>query len=110
MSIEKPGQRRVILPTEPPPPPPDKPGEDEADEGPRTIDPATPRTGEPPAHAPSRRVGGKAVVQRRESPPEGTPIVIDQKRRSELAQDRRTHARAQAGLSHAAITSFELVR
>jgi hypothetical protein len=73
---------RPIIPTEPPPPPA-VPDEEAPDTEPKT--PATQRLASP-AHAPSRRAAGRAVIQRKESPPEGTPKIIDRARGSARAQ------------------------
>ncbi len=98
MNEKKPDSQRQplpIIPTHPPPPPPAVPDPDEEQETPPTQ-----RMTSPP-HAPSQRPGGRAKVQRRESPPEGTPVIIDSTRRGSLAHDRKTGARAQAGVTGA---------
>jgi hypothetical protein len=98
-SQRKPAQ---IIPTSPPPPParaPEPSNPDAPDTEP--VTPATQRMASP-AHAPSRRPGGRAQVPRKDSPPEGTPVIIDRARAAPpLARDRKTAARAQAGITGA---------
>lgn len=73
---------KPIIPTEPPPPPA-APDEEAPDTEPKT--PATQRMASPP-HAPSHRPGGRMQIPRRESPPEGTPKIIDRARGSARGQ------------------------
>ncbi|WP_437948624.1 hypothetical protein WME98_49910 [Sorangium sp. So ce296] len=91
---------KPIIPTEPPPPPPARAPEEPIpeDEPPPTVPPTQRPT--PPPHAPSQRAGGRAKVRRIESPPEGTPVIIDRQRGS---------ARAQAGIHSAGLAGVHLL-
>lgn len=94
-SQRRPGQ---IIPTEPPPTQPKRaPEPTDPDEDPPT--PSTQRMVSPPPHAPSHRPGGRAVVQRRESPPEGTPVIIDRQ---------HGRSRAQSGIHSAGLAGVHL--
>ncbi|XXX73863.1 hypothetical protein WMF30_40075 [Sorangium sp. So ce134] len=98
---DKPEESRQIIPTEGPPPPPARAPEEPVEEPPPTQPPTQrPQRPSSPDHAPSQRTGGRAQVRRRESPPEGTPIVIDRQRGA---------ARAQAGIHSAGLAGVYLL-
>ncbi|AUX33144.1 MULTISPECIES: hypothetical protein [Sorangium] len=94
-------RRPPIIPTEPPPPPPARAPEEPIEEPPPTVPPTErPRHPSSPDHAPSQRSGGRVTLKRKETPPEGTPVIIDRQRGS---------ARAQAGIHSAGLAGVYLL-